>query len=40
MGDFDLHEAKISLVMGDNFNMEVKISQVSGAWAITRCAHH
>jgi hypothetical protein len=36
MGDFDRQEGKISLVMGDNFNMEVKISQVGGARAITR----
>jgi hypothetical protein len=28
MGDFDRQEGKISLVMGDNSNMEVKISQV------------
>jgi hypothetical protein len=33
MGDFDRHEGKISLVMGDNLNMDVKISQVSRAWA-------
>jgi hypothetical protein len=36
MGDFDRQEGKIALARGDNSNMEVKIPQVGGAWAITR----